>query len=169
MPKKTDQFANKFFGEVVESAANTLTFAEIQTNVDVFSKKAWVLHKLEWYFGANGLNYLDAADDVIQAALCSTNKMSSLALDDAGVIDLLELQTNFITGVGFALEKLPIARSFSDMPGGGLIIAPRPLYLAVKGTSLAGAVTMSCRGYFTAMDLNADEYLELVDFYRIVQ
>jgi len=169
MAKKTDLFANKFYGSVVESAANTLTFAEIQTNVDVFSKKAWVLHKLEWYFGPTGFNYLDAADDVISAALVSSNKMDALTLDDAGVIDLLELNINFITGVGFSVLELPISRSFADMPGGGLIIAPRPLYLAVKGTSLAGAVTMSARGYFTAMDLNADEYLELVDFYRIVQ
>lgn len=169
MARKTDQYANKFYGKVVESAANTLTFAEIQTNVDVFSKKAWILHKLEWYFGANAINNLDAADDIFQAALVSSNKMSSLTLNDAGVIDLFELQINYITGVGFAHAVMPIARDFTAMPGGGIIVAPRPLYVAVKGTSLAGVITAEVRGHFTALDLNADEYLELVDFYRIVQ
>lgn len=169
MPKKTDQFANKFYGAVDESAANTLTFAEIQTNVDVFSKKAWVLHRLEWYFTTTAAHLLIAVDDRIQAALVSSNKMSALGLDDAGVIDLFELQVAFSTAVGFQEYTHPISRDFSSLPGGGLIIAPRPLYLAVKGTSLAAALHVAARGYFTALDLNADEYLELVDFYRIVQ
>ena len=169
MAKKTDQFANKFFGTVVEGSANTLTFNEIPTNVDVFSKKAWVLHALEWYPGVASLNALDAADDVIQAALVSSQAISALSLGDPGVIDLLEIEANVATAVGFAVSILPIRRDFTSMPGGGLIISPRPLYLAVKGISLGGALTVSCRGYFTAIDLNADEYLELVDFYRIVQ
>jgi len=169
MAKKTDAFANKFYGEATETAANTLTFAEIQTNVDVFAKKAWVLHKLEWYLGPGAINAIDAADDVLQAALVSSNKMSALALDDAGVIDLFELGQLFNTAVGAELTLMPLARDFTSLPGGGLIIAPRPLYVAVKGTSLAAAQSVAVRGYFTAVDLNADEYLELVDFYRIVQ
>lgn len=167
--KKTDAYANKFYGTVAESAANTLTFAEIPTNVDVFSKKAWVLHKLEWYPNASAFNALDAGDDVLSAALCSSNALTGLSLADPGVIDLLEMVANVVTGAGFEMGILPIIRDFSSLPGGGLIISPRPLYLAVKGTSLGGAMTVACRGYFTAIDLNADEYLELVDFYRIVK
>lgn len=169
MAKQVDKFANKFYGKVVESAANTLTFAEIQTNVDVFSKKAWILHKLEWYFGASERAKLVAPDDIITAALASSNQISALGLDNAGVIDLFEISTQLISGAGFEQFVSPVERKFSDMPGGGLIIAPRPLYLAVKGTSLASAITVSVRGYFTALDLAADDYLELVDFYRIVQ
>lgn len=169
MAKQTDKFANKFYGRVVESAANTLTFAEIQTNVDVFSKKAWILHKLEWFFGSTERSKLDATDDVITAALTSSNQLSSLSLDNAGVIDLFEISVDFGTAVGFEQFISPIARDFTPLPGGGLIIAPRPLYLAVKGTSLANALTVAVRGYFTALDLTADDYLELVDFYRIVQ
>lgn len=169
MARQTDKYANKFFGIAVESAANTLTFAEIQTNVDVFSKKAWILHRLEWYFKAVAISAIDAADDVIQAALCSSNKSASLGLDDASVIDLFEICQSFNDATSFQLFVNPVQRDFTNLPGGGLIIAPRPLYLAVKGTSMANALTVYCRGYFTAIDLNADEYLELVDFYRIVQ
>jgi len=70
--------------------------------------------------------------------------------------------------VGQGLHQLPFVRDFSGLPGGGLIIAPRPLFVAVKGNSLATAVTASLRAYFTVINLSADEYLELVDFYRIV-
>lgn len=169
MAKQTDKFANKFYGQVVESAANTLTFAEIPTNVDVFSKKAWILHKLEWYFSAAQRILLATTADIIQAALCSSDKLSSLDLSSAGVIDLMEISMQGVPANGLMQFLAPIERDFSKLPGGGLIISPRPLYLAIKGTDLAAAVTVAARGYFTAVDLNADEYLELVDFYRIVQ
>jgi hypothetical protein len=40
--------------------------------------------------------------------------------------------------------------------------------VAIEGTSLASAGTAQVRGYFLQKQLKADEYLELVDFYRIV-
>lgn len=169
MARQVDKFANKFYGTVVESAANTLTFAEIPTNVDVFSKKAWILHKLEWYEKPADRGLIVNSDDAIRIALTSSNKMTDLALDDAGVIDLLELNAIPYTAVGVEIYDQPHIRDFTALPGGGLIIAPRPLYIAVQGVSIAAVATASVRGYFTALDLNADEYLELVDFYRIVQ
>jgi len=168
--KKGDRFANKFYGTVVESAANTLTFKEIQTNVDTFSKRAWVLHRLEWYIPAAQIDKLTASGDFLDCALVSSDKLAALSLASAGVIDLFTLAAAPVyTGVGFTTQQMPFIRDFSEMPGGGLIIAPRPLYLAVKGTSLASALTVELRGFFTNLELNADEYLELVDFYRIVQ
>lgn len=169
MAKKTDQFANKFYGTVTESAANTLTFAEIPTQVDVFSKKAWILHRIEYYINGAFSALFNATGDKLALALTSSDKITSLSLSDAGVIDLFELKAEYFTAAGFLLREEPLIRTFNDMPGGGLIISPRPLYLAVKGESLSGAATVQCRGYFTGIDLNADEYLELVDFYRIVQ
>jgi hypothetical protein len=169
MPDRKDLYANKFYGSVVESAANTLTFKEIQTSVDTFSKRAWILHRLEWYIPPASVNLILAADDVIQLALVASDKLSALDLSSSAVIDLMELSQSLATAVGFAHRVMPFARDFNTYPGGGLIITPRPLYVAVKGASLASAVTVAVRGYFTAKELSADEYLELVDFYRIVQ
>lgn len=170
MPAMGDVYSNKFYGTVTESAANTLTFAEIQTNIEIFSKMAWILHRLEWFLEGVQFNKLLASDDVIAMALVGSNSLSSLALNWPGVIDLLNLQ---IGGWGTPATAYPYStpfiRDFSQLPGGGIIVAPRPLYLAVKGTSLASALTVSIRGYFTMKELKADEYLELVDFYRIVQ
>jgi len=164
-----DKFANKFYGSCVESAANTLTFNEIQTNVDVFSKQAWLLHRLEWYLSGTQVDKILQAADWISAALTSSDKLSTLDLSSPGVVDLMELGIHSLTAVGYQFTQKPFIRDFSNLPGGGLIIAPRPLYVAVKGESLASAVTVAVRGYFTTMTLTADEYLELVDFYRIVQ
>jgi hypothetical protein len=169
MAKQTDSYANKAYGVVTESAANTLTFAEIQTNVEVFSKIAWVVHRIEWYIAATQMTKLAAADDVIQAALVSSNSISALSLGAPAVIDLLELALLFSTAVAYTEVPNPRIRDFTQLPGGGIIVAPRPLYLAVKGTSLATALTVAARIHFTVKELAADEYLELVDFYRIVQ
>jgi len=164
-----DKFANKFFGYSLESAANTLTFREIQTNVDMMSKRAWVLHKLEWFFSPVDLDKLIAGQDRISAALVSSDKLTALDLNSPGVIDLIDFGILFASAVGQSFYTQPFTRDLTGLPGGGLIVAPRPLYVAVKGTSLGSAVTANVRGYYTNLDMSADEYLELVDFYRIVQ
>jgi hypothetical protein len=163
-----DHYANKMYGQVVESAANTLTFEEINTNISYFSRQAFVLHRLEWYPAPTSLSVLGGAGDYFECALTSSNKITMLNLDDPGVIDLLTITQNFQSGVGFFIKPFPIIREFTDLPGGGLIINPRPLYLAVKGTSLASALTINLRAYFTVVELNSDQYVEMLDFYRIL-
>lgn len=171
MPAKgmTDKYANKFYGTVSEAVAGTLAFAEIPTNVSVFDKVAWVIHRLEWYLDPTELFKLVNTGDYIRMGLCSTNSLAALSLADSGVIDMMDLSIHILTAVGFADVPMPISRDFSNLPGGGLIVAPRPLYLAVQGISLASVVTVKARGFFTVLDLNAEDYLELVDFYRIVK
>jgi len=169
MKSSQDKFANKFYATVTESAADTLTFKEIQTNVDVFSKSAWVLHRLEYYVAAATMDLIQENLDSLQLALTSSDKMAAIDLSNSGVIDYCEFESILQTAVGFSYVQMPLTRDFSILPGGGLIIAPRPLYLAVDSTALGAAATVAVRGYFTQLSLSADEYLELVDFYRIVQ
>lgn len=169
MAKKQDLFSNKGYGAVVESAANTLTFSEIQTNVSIFEKVAWVLHRIEWYITQATYGLLADGADHLEMALVASANITDLGLDVPAVIDVLDLMRFQASGVGFTFDTMPKIRDFSSLPGGGLIIAPRPLYLAIKGTSLASAGSSECRFYFTQKTLSAEEYLELIDFYRIVQ
>lgn len=170
MPTQTAklEFANKFYGTVTESAANTLTFSEIQTAVDIFSKAAWVLVRLEWYLTVAQFGLLVDDGDALQMSLTASDKMSDISLSDPGVIDSLTLHKRVATVVGINYHAQPITRDFSNLPSGGIIIVPRPLFVAVKGTGLASAGGASCRGYFSRVELKADEYIELVDFYRMV-
>lgn len=167
--KQTDEFANKFYGTVTESAANTLTFSEIPTQVNTFQKVGWVIHKLEWYIPYATLALMVDTADGMQLALTSSNKATALALSDPIVIDLLEITQLLRSAVGYNYFQFPFIRDFTSMPGGGLIVAPRPLFVAAKGVGLATVGTYAVRGHFTARELSAEEYIELVDFYRIVQ
>lgn len=164
-----DIYANKFYGAATESGANTLTFSEINTNVNIFDKVAWILNRLEWYLSVATLALLQASTDTISCALSASDTIPNLSLSNPSVIDVVTIQLIAPAEVGGqAPFPTPIIRDFSSMPGGGLIIAPRPLYVAVEGVSLATAATAEVRGYFQAKSLAADEYLELIDFYRIV-
>jgi len=163
-----DNYANKMYGTVTEAVAGTLKFAEINTNVSVFDKAAFVLHRLEWFITLADLEKIAGTGDGIYAALTSSQNISSLGLDNPAVIDLFQLTGDWATTVGFQIFEQPFIRDFSNLPGGGLIIAPRPLFVAVQGVSLASAISAKLRAYFTIKQLSAEEYLELVDFYRIV-
>jgi hypothetical protein len=165
-----DTFANKFYGAVTETAANTLTFSEIQTNTNVFSKLAWVISRLEWYVPQSSVLEIAANADTIEVALVASDNISTLGLDNAAVIDVLRIGIQAPTDTTAMVKRdFPVVRDWTGMPGGGLIISPRPLYIAIQGTSLANPVSGQVRGYFTAKELKADEYLELVDFYRLVE
>ncbi|MBA7586008.1 hypothetical protein ES708_28004 [subsurface metagenome] len=65
--------------------------------------------------------------------------------------------------------RLPIERDFSDLPGKGVIITPKPLYVAVKALGFVAPAVVSCRIYYTVLELAADEFWELVQASRIVQ
>jgi len=59
-------------------------------------------------------------------------------------------------------------RDFSSLPGGGLLTLPNPLYLAVQGESLASAVTVRARIHFSRMDMEAENWIELVEQTRLL-
>lgn len=162
--KVMDKYVNKMYIGITMSAANTLTFQEVTTGVEAFSKQAWVIHEIDYFLSNASLQLLLASDDYIQLALTSHNQMTSLGLGNAGVVDLWQ-----INGAHASWES-PIVRDFSNLPGGGLIIAPRPLYLAETSASIASAASGQARILFTVLpELSGEDYLDLVDYYRIIQ
>ena len=169
MAKVKDVWSNKAYGTVTESAANTLTFAEIQTNVNIFDKVAWIINRIEWYLDILSIALLTGGNDMIQMGLTASDNITGLDLNNPSVIDMEQLSIfAWAGGAGTIAFDMPLIRDFSGLPGGGLIVAPRPLYLGIEAGSLATPATAAARIYFQQKILAADEYLELVDFYRIV-
>lgn len=166
---RSDMYANKFFGSVTETAVDTLTFNEIPTNVNVMSKEAWILHRLEWYLTPGDIGQFNADADSLKLALTSSSNMDDLTLDNPGVIDLLETTINAVgAAADFERVDMPLIRDFSSLPGMGLIITPRPLFIAAVGSNLTNPTSPQVRGFFTRIELTPDEYIEMVDFYRII-
>lgn len=163
-----DKFPNRMWFDVTESAANTLTFGQVQTGTQTFSRMAFVIHKVEWHCG--NLNLLVANDDRITAAITGSNKMTALSLDDPAVYAFTEvIPVVYGTAADADLYFQPWMQDFTSMPGGGLIIPSYPLYIAAEGTSLASASHVSARVYFTQMELKPDEYIELSESTRMIE
>lgn len=167
---KKDKYANVAYGTVTESAMNTLTFSQIETGISIFEKTAWVIHRILWYFSPTQIILLNAADDEIRMAFVLSSKITELMLGDVAVVDLVSLHL-FIDGVPAAshMYEVPLIRDFTNLPGGGLIVPPRPVYLAVQGISLDTPLEISARIYFTHLDLSTEDYWELVEASRIVE
>lgn len=164
-----DKFVNKAFITVTESAPNTLTFAELATGVSIFEKVAWVIHRLHWFVGSVVLKELITDTDTVTLGITGNNKMSTITLDDPGVYDMMALICTVSgTPANAFVHTTPIIRDFSTLPGGGIIVPPRPIYIAVIGSGLAAAAVASVRIEYTVMELKADEYWELVEATRIL-
>lgn len=167
---RIDKYVNTAYAEVTETGTNTLTFKQIDTGVSIFEKTAWIIHRIYWYFNRTQIAKLVASSDSIAVAVTLSNKMTDLELDDISVVDMLELLL-FIKGTPASANvyQVPWVRDFTNLPGGGLIVPPRPIYVAVRGYGLSNAVTVAARVLFTHKELAPDEYWELVEATRIIQ
>lgn len=163
-----DQFPNRAWFDVTESAANTLTFEQVQTGTQTFSRIAWIITRVEWHCGQ--LQLLIANDDRIAGAICGSNKMDDLDLSDPAVYAFTEIiPVVYGTAANAAVHVQPYIQDFSNMEGGGLIVPSYPLYIGVMGTSLASAVHLSARVYFQQIELKPDEYIELSEATRMIE
>jgi len=165
--KIADKFVNTAYALAQESAANTLTFQEIQTGMSVFEKVAWVIHAIEYHIPASSVGLLIDAADSIDVALTVSNTMTQISPQIAAVVDTIQF------GPGLTATRVdwisPKIHDFTTWPGGGLIIPGKPVYAAIKSGSLASAAQVDLRIRFTYRPLKAEEYWELVEASRIIE
>ena len=167
MPRE-EKYVNRAFGQVVESGANTLTFSQINTGISLFSKLAWLIHRLMWHSSAR--DEMTASSDYMQMALTVSNKMVGLNLNDPAVVNLWE-QHVVLNGAAATMTHYtsPHAISFTDLPGKGLLIPATPLFIAAEGVSLTNAQTISVLIFYTMVELKTEDYWELVEATRMVE
>lgn len=164
----TDTFANLAVITVTESAANTLTFKKLETGISLFEKLAWVIHRVEYFFDVNATQF-NATGDALTIALTATDQIAALTATNQSCLDICEvLRLDWGTAATESTVLRPWVRDFTDLPGGGIIVPPNPLYLAAKGTSLVAASSTTARLYYTNYQLTPDQYWELVESRRII-
>lgn len=167
--KIEDQFANLAIAKVVESAANTLTFAKLDTGLSFNEKVAWVISRIEYDpSGVGCANFADEADAVeyglsVYAGFTTPSPLEITAIDYNMLI-----YSEVGAPTSFQFRHYPLLKDFSSMPGGGIIVPPVPLYAWVKGSGLASAVTIYARIFYTVMSLSADQYWQLVEARHVI-
>lgn len=156
-----DMYSNYILAEVEESGANTLTFEELPQITTLLEKKAFLINRVDYDLP---LNLLIAGGDTIEYGLSLSNKWTDPELTEATIVNYNKHRTVEIgTGAsGFDYDST-VSRDFSTLPGGGILIPTRPLYLFVLGTNLGGPATVGMKLYFTVIELDPSQYWDLVE------
>jgi len=163
-----EKFSNMAYITVTETAANTLTFSKLETGIAPFEKRGWILARLEYFISVSSGDF--AADaDACRYGLSASNSISDVGIGENAVIDynLLKRVDFGAAATGLLIEK-PQVKDLSTIPGGGILIAPNPIYIFAYGSNAPNAFTVSCRIYYVSVDLKADEFWELVEMRRMV-
>lgn len=157
---RKDQFANVAYGSVTLSAANTLTFAQMQFAVGLFQGVGLLVHRLLWMPTANAVRELVAATDSMIFALTTSNRLASLSSPrDPSIICIRHL-----VGIAAATEtyQLPIVEDYCRLPGGGKLVPANPIFLGSVSGGFAAAFQVELTMEFTFVELSDKDYLELI-------
>lgn len=167
MAKTTDLYVNVITGHVTMSAANTLTFAEVQVGFNLFQKVGLVIHRLDYIPVRATIAELTTGADQVAMALVSSDTITGLSMNNPEVYDNVYVQANNSgTAANFVDFVKPIQHDFTGFPGGGLLIPPSPLYVAMTSDGLSSAGEMRVRLSFTIKQLRDADYLDLLQTRR---
>lgn len=164
-----DRFANIASIQTTESAANTLTFNSLATNMGFLGRRdqalAMVIDELQWFPSAATLKDLvDQADSFVMALTVSNGVTDLSDLTDRRILALIQFVPLMVGAVvSLALIVQPFRHQFFPP----LITAERTLYLGVQGASLAAAAVAQLRILFRVETLTSGELVELAEVFRL--
>lgn len=165
---KIDSYANVAALKVTESAANTQTSTKFAFPFSIMDKMGILMHRIE-YEVTNGANLAASVDRVTMALTTAASVTDITDVTDPQIIDSVRFtRYDFGAAASGILLRQPFVKDFSSLPGGGVLMAPNPLYMMVEGFSVAAAFIVQVRLYYTYMNMTTEEYWQLVESRRII-
>jgi len=160
---KIDTYPNKALERVTETAANTLTFQEVNFAAGVFQRIALVIHRVVYSISEVAWDNLVDNTDTVFVALTVSNGINDLAMTHPEIVDSVKL-SGFSSGTpatGLPLLDMVI-HDLSGLPGGGWIIPASPVYIAMDSGGIGAALNCDVEIDFTFIELADADYIELV-------
>jgi len=139
----------------------------LETGISLFEKMAWLISRVEYFI--SGYSSFNSTADMVTWGLSTTDQLTSISLSNGAVFDYANLQRLDlgVSATGMMIN-LPLVKDFSQLPGGGILVPPNPLYLGVVGNGMAAAMQVTAKLYYLNYQLATDEYWELVESRRII-
>ena len=160
---KKDLFVNRAIQRVTMSAANTLTFQQVNFAVGAFQGVALLVHRLIYHVGYTAIDEILGADDLFMVAMTTSAQIADIRLTHIEVVDQWEM---FAYISGTPANEIPtfnrIESDFTSLPGGGLILPANPIYIAMSSSGLVVAGTCDVEIMFTFRELSDADYIELI-------
>ena len=160
---RKDIFVNRAIQRITMSAANTLTFQQLNFAVGVFQGVALVIHRIVYHIGVTAWHETVAITDSFVVAMTVSQNISDLNMTNIEIVDRHEV-TAIVVGavVGLVHTQSEVIADFSTLPEKGLIIPANPVFLAMTSAGLATAGISDCEIYFTFRELSDADYIELI-------
>lgn len=157
----SDRFPNLLAARLTMSAANTLTFLELQTGAALGLSLGLMIDRVDYFPTTGSLQELIANTDYFQMGIATSNSLTdTTVITDARIISNKRL-VPVLAGVAANVQLFqePFVESY-DPP---LILASPKIYLFGFSAGFAAAGTFDCRIYFRYLKLTTQEYLELAE------
>lgn len=163
---KFDQFMTL---SVTMSAANTLTFSEVNVGVSIFDYAAFIISRIEYSLAVGSLDELKLNADSAEVALTGSDTITSLSLSQTEVYDALVFGVRAnASPASSELLPMPVIHDFSNMEGGGLLVPAQNMFVGMTSTDFVGAGFARLRVYYRVLSLEAADFVELVQRLRVI-
>lgn len=167
--KKTgDRFANVAALYSLTSATDTFTSVKFAFPFSIQDKTGLVINRIEYWPSA--LGQLNSSMDYLWMGILASNSIvDPLNQADPVLVDSMRfLRLDYGTAASGMLVETPYVKDLSTLPGGGILVAPSPLYMGVTSLGSTGACGGWVKFYYTYLSLTTEEYWELVESRRII-
>lgn len=166
--KAKDTFANVAALLVTESAANTQTSAKFAFPFSIMDKMGLIIARVEYWF--NVLSQFNSSGDGVYIGLSAAAAITSItSQNDPLLIDSCWIsRVDLGTAASGVVYTTPLVKDFTDLPGGGLLVAPNPFYGIIQSSGAAGANAAWIKVFYTYMEMDTDEYWQLVESRRVI-
>jgi hypothetical protein len=166
--KTTDKWAQLAALHVTQTVANTDVYVNFNFPFSIQDKVALLIHRIEYQPGS--LNQLNTAEDAIEAGIsCAKVLDDPMDITDPMLIDYhVVLRHDLGAAASGILRDATFIKDFSNLPGGGILTPPNPLYAFVHTVAAAAVMACRIRMYYTYFALADAEYWQLVESRRIV-
>jgi len=163
-----DVFVNQAYLSVTEATPNTLTFAKLETGISIHEKVGWLISRIDYSTSIDSANFA-ASDDSVSFGMSTSDAIVAATLAESAVIDYNSVvRIDWGTAASAQILRQPFQKDFSNLPGGGILVPPNPIFIWVRGSNLTGAIGMVARMFYTVRQLKTEDFWELVELRRMI-
>jgi len=163
---RMDQFPNFYRVALLTQVADTEQYTEWVTGYSIKDGYAFIIHKIKYRIAPLTRTLLNANNDQAIMGLVTNNTLTTptlIAGISDSILDTCVLYHKEASSVGFRHDEIDIIHDFSNEPGGGRIIAPKPLYLAISSVGAGNVIGGDMEIVYTMVKLSAEVYRELYE------
>ena len=152
-----DRFANVFTASVVMSAANVLTFAELNFGITLRDRIAIVIDELYFYPSFAALAEMTATGDRISWGITISDQVADInVLSDRRI---MYNQSIFRLDAGTAASAVIKQRPFKESFSPPIIVLPNRMFFGSSSAGLTSAATTQMRMHYRTVKISSDDQL----------